>query len=182
MSIKDEYAVIPDVDTSGDKDKPVPKLYAKLATTYNAMLEAAEEREEDGAVIWTGALTSFVDEKADVPQSQYSRVIGTLTDMQCIAQLRRGSGRVPSQWAMIGPPTLEAYYYQRRQAGYRREKRVDPRDQLIKDVQRELAIQTERINRVVVHMGIAETPEDFSAMFRAVDEAADARMIEDGED
>jgi hypothetical protein len=174
MSIQEEYAEVPE-----DLDAP-PKLFVNIVNVYNALLKDSGIG-ENGTVVWTGPLTSFVEEKAGVSQSQYSRVIGTLREMQCIGQLRRGSGSVHSKWAMLGPPTYENYKHQRRKAGYRREKKVDPTLQKVKMLEREIAFLNVRLERMLVSLGKKETQNDVEEIIRIVDERMEAGGYVNGE-
>jgi hypothetical protein len=175
VDIKNDYASIPE-----DLEAP-PKLFANVVSVYNAMLKVANEDDETGAVIWVGSLTAFVEQEAGVAQSQYSRVIGTLREMQCIGQLRRGSGSVHSKWAMLGPPTYENYLHQRKKAGYRRERKIDPMVQRQQNLQRQLAYVDARIDRLMYKLGVSETDEDLEHIVNATNTITEAKDYLDGQ-
>lgn len=146
-----------------------PKLYVQIIDAYNSMLSDSVYDEDSETFIWSGKLTTFLEDAADISQSQYSRVMGTLTAMQCVVQLRRGTGTIDSKWAVLGPPTYRNYEFFRKQAGYRREKRVDPRDQMIKNLGRELMYINARIDRILDKLDYRETKEEIDQLYFTVD-------------
>jgi hypothetical protein len=117
-----------------DEDVP-PALFLHCESVYDAMSEQATET-PDGILIYDGFLTKlFVQEDLSIPY--YTQVMGLLKQMRCVQQMRRGGNNTTSQWALLQPPTLEAFGEAKAQlsgAGKLRSSRSDGLEQKVRDL------------------------------------------------
>jgi hypothetical protein len=141
----------------------VPVIYQHCVDVYETMLKdatkldredvevqfALPEIEDDELLIWQGHLTSYLDERLGLGIPQYSRVVGTLREMQCIYQLRRGSGKATSVYILVGPPELKNYEYARERQGRVREKKYNRLEQEIAQIRQELLDLREKVERKI---------------------------------
>lgn len=84
-----------------------PVLFKHCITLYGAMREEATDVGDDQH-LWEGALVQKVDQV--IGAGYYSTVVNALKKMGCIAMRRRGNVARPSQWYMLGEPTLESFH------------------------------------------------------------------------
>lgn len=93
------------------KRESLPKLFEQCRDTYEFMAKHVSGEKYDGKDVYIGFLTKDLEEALGIPLSQYSRIINTLKELNCIGQIKRGAARVPSEWVLIGPPDYEAFGY-----------------------------------------------------------------------
>jgi hypothetical protein len=134
----------------------LPKLYIHCDNVYRAMVKTARLPESDGSIVWEGHLTKFMEEQLGYSVSRYSRIVKTLTEMGCIEQKRRGSGRNnPSEWFLIGEPTLEAFEYYKQREGKKAYK-VDVVKQHINDLKHTVLLLQTRLDVVETKLGLVK--------------------------
>lgn len=82
------------------------ELLVKCRTLYEAMDKSAEDTPEGR--FWVGPLTVLLrDISQSGTSSNYSQVVGAMTDMGCISQIKKGGGKAPSVWRLDRPPSSE---------------------------------------------------------------------------
>ncbi len=105
------------MDTPETLEK-VPSLYEHCVAVYDAMYERADlERLESGnnaestteVLVYEGFLTKLITKDLHLSVPYYTSTTRRLKAMDCIRQLRRGGSSSPSRWAVLQPPTLEAF-------------------------------------------------------------------------
>jgi hypothetical protein len=134
----------------------LPKIYVQCREAYNAMRRTARPAEPDGTIIWEGFLTSFLKEELGYDSSRYSRITTTLKEMGCIQQVARGSGRNnPSEWALIGEPTLDGFAYYKEKTGKRYHK-VNLERQRIKDLVNTVSLLNQRVEHIEALLGVED--------------------------
>lgn len=84
-------------------------LYSYCEAVWHAMNEEADEIDvNENLSLWRGHLTRLFEEQGlGVPR--YTAVVTALKDMGCMYQRRRGGGKVPSEWVLVEPPTIELF-------------------------------------------------------------------------
>jgi len=105
-------------------DEGVPLHYQQCLDTYKFMLEnksSSTHPDSQGFPVYQGHLTKDLDEALGFSVSQYSRIIRTLIDMECIFRVHRGSPSTPAIWAIVQEPELESFSSVRKTT-YRRSK------------------------------------------------------------
>lgn len=84
----------------------MPVLYQHCVKVYEGM-DAAAEQTPQGKV-YTGHLTHLVKDLG-LGQPYYTHVTRKLKAMDCIRQIKRGAGEVPSKWLLMQPPSVELW-------------------------------------------------------------------------
>lgn len=99
--------------TSDSSAPAIPALYFHCKNTYKAMFDRAQPNTglEPGKTIlvYEGMLTQLITGELRLSIPYYTMITKKLTAMGCIAQLRRGGGTAPSQWALFREPTQEDF-------------------------------------------------------------------------
>ncbi len=132
-------------DTNLEK---VPSLYEHCVSVYDGMFEKADlEQLEAGnnaeevqeILVYTGFLTRLITKDLHLSVPYYTSTTRRLKAMDCIRQLRRGGSTTPSRWAVLQPPTLEAFNRTRDKGTTQRK----PIDQQISDLSKRLSVVEE---------------------------------------
>lgn len=90
-------------------DNVVPVMFEHCTAVYRAM--ANEAQTIDGHLVWEGFLTTLINDKLNFATPYYTSIRKELTRMACIRQLRRGGSTTPSQWELLGEPTVDLYMH-----------------------------------------------------------------------
>jgi hypothetical protein len=80
-----------------------PRVLGYAETFYDAL-----ESHSDDNNLYRGYTTALYQE-VGLPIGHYTKVKITLEDMGCIVVEKRGKRETPSEWWLIGRPTLEQY-------------------------------------------------------------------------
>jgi len=112
----------------------LPKVYVHCKQTYELMLKNKSSNVYEGKPVYRGHLTKEMEEELGLTTAQYSRVINMLKEMNCIVQLKRGAGSVPSEWVLIDAPDFDAFKVIKGEKLDRMHKQKAPVDQRLKEL------------------------------------------------
>lgn len=116
------------------------ELMSKCKALYEAM--EANTQESPEGIFWIGALTTLLKNVSGPgASSNYSQVVGALTDMGCIEQIRKGGGKAPSAWRLLHPPDSSL-------VTLIKGKRSSHRSSKAEQVDQEIATLNQRINNL----------------------------------
>lgn len=86
--------------------KAVPALLQHCIDVYETMADEAQPATE--GLVYTGFLTHiFAD--LELGAAYYTHITRLLKAMDCIRQVKRGAGQVPSVWLLMQEPTRELF-------------------------------------------------------------------------
>jgi len=112
----------------------LPRVFIHCDKTYKMMYENRSTTMHEGKPVYRGHLTKDMYEYLGLTTAQYSRVVDMLVEMGCIHQLKRGAGKAPSEWVLIGAPTYESFAYVKGEQLKRTHKQKRPEEQRISDL------------------------------------------------
>jgi len=126
----------------------LPKVFIHCIKTYEMMEKYKSSNEYDGKPVYRGHLTKDMEEHIGLTTAQYSRVMKMLVDMNCVQQLKRGAGRAPSEWVLIGAPTYESFAYVKGEQLKRTHRSPRAEDQRFRDIVVEMHQLSRRLQAV----------------------------------
>jgi hypothetical protein len=99
--------------TETEEPTTLPALFHHIVKAYDTMLEQAEELVTDEpkgtVVVYKGFITRLITHELSLSAPYYTKVMGALEGMGCVAQIRRGGNTTPSEWQLITEPKEEEF-------------------------------------------------------------------------